>query len=489
VSRLVWQAGSGQVADVASNRWVRGAVLAGALLTVDLVIALAIVDPRFQRLVLLGLGVVALALVFRFPAAAVVGVLFLVTSIVQPGEFKAPFGPIEFRLEELVLGALLLVALVRPRRAWWGGVAGAALVAFIAVIALSGVLAMAAERATFSEVFAVARLFAPVLLFFVLVRLFPEPLQMRRILFAAVVLAALAGLVSIFVAAPGSPIGAALNISGDETIRASYSGLGLVNRVRLPGVNLAYGLFWYAVVQAIAAHAGQRVLWLALLAPMAAGLALSFNRNMWVGLAFGLVVIMVMSRNVARRHIVVVLAILAAAGAAFVLSGKSVPTDSPLYPIVERGSTLFQPSQETRDSSIQERVVETRRATAAIRRHPVTGVGPGASFGNTGMAQNAAGAFIRQDARFMHNQYLFLLIIGGPAALLAFLTFLGAPLLAVLRNRWSSDGLVALAVGILLTMISAIVAIVFADPTSAAVLALLGAAIVVLTSRPIAPPA
>src|SRR4051794_15844367 len=110
--RVISPAPAGPFGALRGSRWVRGATLAAGLLAVDAVVAIGVVDARAHRLLLLGLAVVALALVFRFPFAATCLVITLVAGVTEPGRFKAPVGPINFRLEELVIGALLVVAVV-----------------------------------------------------------------------------------------------------------------------------------------------------------------------------------------------------------------------------------------------------------------------------------------------------------------------------------------------------------------------------------------
>lgn len=466
MSRLAWRPGA--LGSISGNRWVRGAALAGFVLLGDLIIALAVVDPRFHRLLLLGLGVAGLAFVFRFPFAGTCAVLFLVASILEPGRFKLPAGPIEWRLEEVIIGTLLLVAVVRPRRDWWGGIAGGALAAFFVVLGASGLLALQSGRVGFADAFAYARLFAPLLLFYVIVRLFPEAQQVRRLLLVAVVLAAFTGVVSLAVAAPGSPLTEVLNPNATASIR-DKEGLGLVNRVRLSGVSLAYVLFWYVAAQAIAARRGRRLLWsLTALAGVSLGIVLSFNRNMWIGLIVGFLLMLALGRSVSRRHLTAALTVLAAGSIAIALAGPTLSSGSPLYPFVERGNTLLHPEEEARDPSLNDRRLENRFAVATIERYPVTGVGPGAPYG--------------VDWLWVHNQYLHLLLLGGPAALIAFLVFIGAPPAAVLSRRLWDDELPALAVGILITMVSAIVMISFVNATWAAVVALLAGVLTVRAS-------
>src|SRR4051794_9579873 len=169
MSRPVWQTARGVAVDrmPPHGPWFGAAAIAAVLLVGDLIIALGLTDPRFARLLLLGLAALGLALIFRFQFAAACGILVLVASVLEPGRFR--FAGLE--LEELVLVALLIITVVRPRRAWWGGVAGGALGVFFVVLGLSAVLALVWGRAEFSNVVLYCRFLAPLLLFYVIVRL------------------------------------------------------------------------------------------------------------------------------------------------------------------------------------------------------------------------------------------------------------------------------------------------------------------------------
>jgi O-antigen ligase len=459
----------------------RGPALLAFLLLADALLALAIVHPRFEKLLFLGLGVVALALVFRFPFAAACGVLFLAATVFGWARFKFGAGPTELRLGEIVLGALVLVALVRPRRDWWGGFAGAALAVFLCLVAFAALLAVETGRTDFSNALNAARLFAPLTLFYVIVRLFPEPEQVRRLLLAAVVMAALTGIISLLVALPGSGLIEVFNPEENATIR-SLEGLGLVNRVRLPGVMLAYGLFWYAAVMCATAEGGKRLLWLGALTAMGITVALSFNRTMWIGLAIGLLLMLLLSRAQTRRQILAGIAVLVAGVIGIALYGAQVGDESPLYPIIQRGETLADPVRTFNENSIEARRVESRVATAAIKDHPLIGVGPGAPFGLVGTTVSPDSRTVkREEVGFLHNQYLYLLLIGGPAALIAFLAFLATSVGTSLRVGPPRPVPLALGVGLVSIMVSAIVLIAFADPTGAVVLALLAGAIAILS--------
>jgi hypothetical protein len=464
--------------------WLRSAALVGAAAGAELALAFAVTEPRLRPALMLALGLVALVLVFRFPFAAACGVLVLVAAVVDPGTYKFSAGPIDLRLEELLLGALLLVAIVRPQRAWWGGAGGGALAAFLGIVALSALLAIQAGRAGLGDAVGSARLVAPLALYYVVIRLFPHPDQVRRLLTAGVVLAAAVGIVSILVASPGSPLIDVLSRTGNENIRDD-EGLGLVNRVRLPGLALAYGLFWYAAVRSAAAHGARRTLWFAFAAAMGASLVLSFNRNMWIGLALGLALMLVLSRPQVRQQFAIVILILVAGALGVTLSSARVSDDSPLHPIIERGSTLIDPTRTSRESSLNARRMENRFAIAAIEDRPILGVGPGAPFGFVTTEKKDPDSVVatRVEVLGVHNQYLHVLLMGGALALLALLAFLGTQLMLAFTRGTETHEVLALGVAVVMIMVSAIVMISFVNPTSALVLGLISGAITVLGGR------
>ena len=446
-------------------------------------LAAAIADDRLRPLLLIPLPIVGLWAVGHFRFAAVCAVVALSATVVAPHVLKVPVGPLDIRLTELLLGALLAVACLRPRRNWWGGATGAALAIFFATVALSSILALQADRTHPVDAYEYTRALAPLLLFFVIVRLTPNPGEARRLLLIATVMAAMAGFASVLAAPPGSPLSGMLNPTGGDAIRDT-EGLGLVNRVRLPGVALAYGLFWYAALRAMRSERTNRLPWLLVMGGLVAGLALSFNRNMWLGLVLGLLMVLALTQSPVRRRLAGVLLGLVGTMAAFGLSGGEVDRKSPVFPLVERATSLLRPEEQARQSSLTDRFVENRFAVAAIREHPVLGVGPGAPFGLRYILNEGNGVFSRQNALFVHNQYFHVLLIAGPLALLSLLAFLVGPVVAGVRRARRDDDFVALAASIVMIMASALVMISFVSATDATVLALLVGTLTVLLSAP-----
>lgn len=460
--------------------------LTAVIIIASAALAMVIVDDRLRLLLVPPMAIAGLWGVGRFPLAATCAVVALGATLFHPAQFKVGVGPLDLRLSEVILGALLLIALVRPRRAWWGGTPGIALLIFFAVLAVSAIAAVTSGRAHPTDAYHFSRALAPLLLFFVIVRLFPAPRDARRLLLAAGLLTIVTGVASVLAAPPGSPIAdilAPIDLPVNERPPPGQTdGLGLVNRLRLPGAALAYVLFWYAASHVLRDRGANRILWTAIAVAIAATIAVSLNRNMWVGLALGGLIFFTLSRGSSRRGLVAAALVAAALIAGVALAGIQVARDSPAYPFVARAQTLLDPEAETKTSSLTDRFYENRYAIATIREHPLMGVGPGAPFGLRDIENLGGGSFRRIDAHFAHNQYLHLLLIGGPLLLVALLVFLITPATKILRNKYD-DGVTALSAAVAMTLVSAVVFQTFVDAPFATVLGLLVGCLTVLTNR------
>ncbi len=460
--------------------------LTAVIIIASAALAMMIVDDRLRLLLVPPMAIAGLWGVGRFPFAATCAVVALGATLFHPAQFKVGVGPLDLRLSEVILGALLLIALVRPRRAWWGGTPGIALLTFFAVLTVSAIAAMTSGRAHPSDAYHYSRALAPLLLFFVVIRLFPAPHDARRLLLAAGLLSIVTGVASVLAAPPGSPIADILAPKdlpvNERPPPGQTDGLGLVNRLRLPGAALAYVLFWYAASHVLRVRGASRILWTAIAVAIAATIAVSLNRNMWLGLALGGLIFFTLSRGSSRRGLVAAALVAAALIAGVALAGIQVDRDSPAYVFVARAQTLLDPEAQTRTSSLTDRFYENRYAIATIREHPLMGVGPGAPFGLRDVENLGGGSFRRIDALFAHNQYLHLLLIGGPLLVVSLLVFLITPAARVLRKNYD-DGVIALSTAVAMILVSAVVFQTFVDAPFALVVGLLVGCLTVLTDR------
>lgn len=449
----------------------RIAATALAIVLAEVVVAATVVEPRLTRVLLLGVAAAGLAFAFVLPFATACIFLGLSASVLYDSYFSFRAG-VQVTAPQVVLAALLLVAVVRPRRASWGGFAGAALLAFLCVLVLATFTAVSAGRVDLHTGVNSVRPFFLLTFFWVVVRLFPEPERARKLLVAAAVLAAGTGVVELATSVAGS-VASPLQDPGHGLI--SDAGLGGLLRVRLPGVALAYGLFWWIGAQAIGGER-RKPLWMALWAASVVCILISFNRNMWLGVILGLALVLVVAGAQTRGRLLGALAAATAGIALVVIVGPQLvgPT-SALEPLVKRGSTLLSPGRElSQDSSLRSRSHETLVAWRAVRGNLGLGLGPGAEFGVFFDANLGGGRYQRAPQTFLHNQYLFLIVSAGVGALAAFLAYL----LAILATAWRArrrDALYGtLLTGVVMTMISATVMISFADPAFLVLLGLVG---------------
>jgi O-antigen ligase len=455
----------------------RAVALAGALLALEALIAHEIAGPNPVRVVVLFAGAFGAAFALRFPLATALVFVGLTDFVFYPTFFAYSLGPVSLRPHELALAALLCIAAVRPRKRTWGGVTGVALAIFLIMVAVSAVAGVQAGRTTVTEAFNWARPLGMLSFFYVVVRLFPEPAQRKTLLIGTAAIAAATGVVALIVAL-GAGFGHALQAPGGETIRAQ----GSIDRVRLPGLAAGYALFWLAAVQIVASRGARRFAWVLLLGGMALDIAVSFNRNMWIGLAIGLLLMAVLGGALVRNRLLAVIAVGVAGMAMLGLFGTSTTNSAVVGPVVKRGETLLHLRRTAQESSLADRVHETRAAWRVARRHLLLGVGPGASFGVFNTEQVDTGSFVsgfrRAPQLFLHNQYLYLLLIGGVPGLLAFLVFLVTPVSYAFGRKPRDPAVAACGVGIVLIMISSVVAIYFSVEDMTAVLGLLTGVIV-----------
>jgi O-antigen ligase len=434
---------------------VLGLALAAAL--AELALAHALSGPGLGRPLALVGAVLALAVVFTYPIAGAAGLLVVTASIFYSSYFTWSVGPVQIHLEEVVFAALALVALVAPRRQTWGGAPGVALGAFLALVVVASWVGVQAGRVSVRDAFDWARPLAFYASFWLTLRLFPDVRSMRRLLLIGLACGALTGVLSIVLQFSPS-LASHFQGSGGQEIytQAVQAGLGGLKRIREPGLACSYVLFWWALFAAMSARGGRRALLSALIALSAINLALSFNRNMWLGLLFGLAITLGYAGVRIRHRLLTSIAVAVTAVAlTFTLVGSRSSVQ--LDPILARATTVLTPSQVGEESSLRDRARETSQAWQTIKQHPVFGVGPGADFGVRFNHEDSTGLWVNTVQLFLHDQWLWLMLIGGVPAMLAFLTFLGLVLSKAWGRRSRTLSQLALGTGIAMVMLSAFV--------------------------------
>lgn len=468
-SRISRPRASGRLAS-----WAPSLGVALAVLGIEGLLAASIADPRFRMLLLAAVGAAALVLVFRFPVAATAGLVVLTASVFHEQFFGEGFGPGGLRPPELLLGGLLLVALVRPKRQTWGGTAGAGLALFLVLGVVCTLIAVSAGEVDLSKAYQWLRPFFLLTIFFVVVRLCEDEAAARRLLAAVAAIAVLSAVFAILLAY-GDNLDDTFQDPGFQYV-SQQEGIQGFDRVRLPAVALAYGLFFYAVSALLRSRGVALAAWAVGLAALVIHLALSLNRNMWVGVAAGTVLLLALWNPKARGRLVVALAVtLVALG--FLLSfGHAGGLSSILEPLEKRGSSVV----ADKGSSLRDRERETRKAWQTLGENPIVGIGAGTAYGSFTSSQTESGGFVRAPRRFVHNQYLYLGLMAGIPGVLCFLVFLFVVLQKAFSRQHRRPDLVACGVGVTVFALSALVMLAFSSYNMLTAVALLCGCIVVM---------
>lgn len=463
--------------------WLIAGTLALVVLVAEVVMAAAIVDDRFARLLPLFVAGLGLVLVFRFPFPAMVGLMLLVASVFHEGFFAVATGGVELRAYEYLLGALLVVAVVRPKRATWGGLAGGALALFLLLVLVATVSAVAAGDLSQGKALTWGRSLFVLLVFYVVVRLFPTRNEVSKLLGAAAVVAAVATGLAVYLALSDGLV-ETFQDPGRQVIGEAGAAF---KRVRLPAVALAFGLFFYAVTMLGRAEGlNRRLLWTFVVAGFSISITLSLNRNMWLGVAFGVILLLLLGGSQVRWRLSSGLAVTGVAIAWFLGAGPTVERESLVYPLVERSTTLLE-ADASKDASLRDRQRENVFALETLRDNAIFGIGVGTPYGAFTSFKAPSGRFTRVPRRFVHNQYLYLALVGGVPALLAFLVFLGAVLTGAVRAFGTDLTVVACGIGVAALMLSAVVMLSFSVYNLLMALGLLCGSIVALTHAQASP--
>jgi O-antigen ligase len=468
--------------STATLRLGRSLKVAGFALTIfviELALAHGVVGPSISRYVFLFVGLFLAALVWRFPVASALLFFGLTDFVFFQNQFATQMGSLTIRPHEVILTLLLILAIAKPKKRTWGGRIGACLLIFLALVIASDTLAFLSHDVSLTEAFNWARPLYLLALFWVIIRLFPDADERRLLLTGAAVIAAATGVLALLVAL-GSSVLHGFE-TGEEAI-LTEGGFGSLARVRLPGLSLGYALFWYAVVQVGGRRGWSRAFWLALLGGILLDIVVSYNRNMWVGVILGLILMGIVAGSVVRSRLVGSVAVIVAALVIFIVFGSAAGSDKVVQPILTRGSTLLNPGKTSKESSLEDRAKETSTAWKTAKHHLLIGVGAGAEFGVLQQHAVVSGLYIvgiqTEPQLFLHNQYLYLILIAGVPGLIAFVLFLGSSVFVAWRRRPRDPSIVALGVGIVLIMVSSVVAIYFTVIDMTAVLGLLTGVIV-----------
>lgn len=240
----------------------------------------------------------------------------------------------------------------------------------------------------------------------------------RPFLAALLVLSAVIALISVLAAASSS-VANAINTIDKNSVTTVTT--GTVARIRLPGLFFAYGLAIPALAAGLLSRGRWRVPILLTFGLILAAIATSLNRNMYFGVALGLIVTSLVAGPRFRYRIAVAVVTVVAI-IAVVAEFAVVPAVTAQF--AQRAQSALS-TQVLQTGSAQARADEFSHALDSISRHPLFGVGWLQSYG----------AFTGDTPRAgVEDIYLHMATDFGVPAALAFFALPAMLLAAALRR-------------------------------------------------------
>ena len=418
------------------------------------------------------IGAPVLVYMFRRPGVAMLGVLAVIASLIAYGTLprvNVPGHP-PINAGDVVFAAAVGGTLWR--RAWrsWPPVVRAFVYALIVFMVLSDVATF--KTMTLGHTASRNALYNLRNWFYLLAAI-PIALELRgelwrRFLDGAILVAAIVGLIAV--AAAGShqlqhylqylsPVSV---YSSNSLTASSGINIGGINRIRVQGLFFVYAMVLPTLVLVLTSRDRRTMRTIALLFMLGA-VGVSLNRNMYGGLAAGLLVTAALAGSRVRMRIST--SVLALIVAGLVLTFSSV-APALTAQIGKRANTVLSPNQVLSSNSAKDRGYELSYALPSIARHPWFGVGPRQGYG----------AFISpyaDNTRFyVQNLYIWLATDYGIPAALAFLLIPGVCLWFGLKRVAKAEdprdrAILAAAIGSLVAMsLSAAVDTYVQDPSS-----------------------
>ena len=418
----------------------------------------------------LGVALAAVATVFmmRAPAWAYAVVLVSVSAFINVYAYPR-LGSLVFVSELLLLVAVAsctakYVGLVRSgelRVDWVTGLIGLFFVACVAGVPVGvahGVALSAALSAFRPMLYLLAVIPA-------LVAVSTDQRARRLVLFAAV-LAFLVSVASVIQVLVGPSI-LLFNVEGFEALIRADPATGFL-RVRPPGLYLVYAAAAWALCRLIWGPGGRgRPVAGAVLLASLTGIALSFNRNMMVGLVLGVCVAFLSARRKGRAVALVLLVGVLLLGGLMLLDQSDFS-----QPVVSRFASLF--DSGVRGSALNDRAVESAAALQSVSRQPILGLGWGPGYGAVA-TRLSRGTVTTFERPWIHNQFLSFWVRAGILGALVLVMLYGIAVVSAGRNSrvapadeyWIDLALVA---SITAFALSSLVDIVVANPNNLVVL-------------------
>ncbi len=391
--------------------------------------ALVLLKPwlAITGLLLVALGVPAVALAWAYPEVGLLALVFLGSRVLDPQlvQVNLPFGG-GLELPDLALVALGGTALLRQVRhrnlhlpASW---VVPPLLLYLWLAVFSALMAVLLRGVEPSWALAELRGIAYYVTFLLVIWEVKQRGQLKRLLIGLSVI----GLFVVGIMLVQQFVGPVPLFSGQDNTSWQIIGAstGGVTRIRPPAHVLLYWLSLLWFVLAMYVRSAPAKIGLLLLAVfMNAALLLTFTRSQWVASVIALGLGFFLMPSQARLALVgLVAALLVIGGALFVTQRDRyeafISEQNFATPLVMRIESVFELDQTLDSYSARTRYMQTDAALVSIAEHPLDGVGLGNYY--RGLTADEATTRYTRFARFIENSYLYIATKLGLPGLLLF---------------------------------------------------------------------
>jgi O-antigen ligase len=218
-------------------------------------------------------------------------------------------------------------------------------------------------------------------------------------------------------------------------------------RVRSPGLTLTYVAAAFCLAATFWGPRSRRMWAVILLGLTSAGLLASLNRNMVLGLLAGFLVAVVF----AKHRTIAVTALIS--GALIATCGLIVIGGAAANGVADRFLQLTDYKYLV-DTTLGDRYYETGLAVAALSREPITGLGWGSDYGAR-LSTDPNSSHSLEPRLWLHNQYLYLWLQMGLAAVLVTVVLIGRAMAAGARwAREAEDGTAWIGLGLVIALVA-----------------------------------
>jgi O-antigen ligase len=192
-----------------------------------------------------------------------------------------------------------------------------------------------------------------------------------------------------------------------------------VTRSIPPGLSMIGYMFLTTLYMSASFRGKKSSVYGALAAVLAAGLVLSFTRNLWIGTGAGVIGIVAVSAGQVRARLAIILVIVVASGIALSLAVSTVSPGKG-HDLSKALLSRFQSISGGKVLKDENRLEENRQAWKIVQEHPIFGTGMGSTLKRVYIHNYGGPGFSTASSNIIHNSWLNIWVHYGICGLISF---------------------------------------------------------------------